>query len=95
VDPAYRILKSMKTSTGIGLAIVLFVAAALRGAGPDLRMRVLIKPGAMSEATGKGNVAVEITISQIDVPAGALLLSLNTMVPGSSKPQTVEGAYGE
>ena len=81
----------MKTSTGIGLAIVLLAAAALRGAEPAHRMKVLIKPGAMSEAVGKGDVAIDISISDIDVPAGAPLLSLSTMVPGASKPQTVEG----
>jgi len=81
----------MNGSIRNGLASILLVAAALRGAEPDRRMRVLIKPGAMSEATGKGEVAVEISISEIDVPAGAPLLSLSTMVPGSSKPQTVEG----
>jgi len=81
----------MKTLIGIGLATVLFVAAGLRGAEPAHRMRVLIKPGAMSEAAGKGDVAIDISISEIDVPAGAPLLSLSTMVPGSSKPQTVEG----
>jgi len=81
----------MKTSTIIGLAAFLFVAATLRGAEPAPRMRVLIKPGLMSEAVGKGDVAIEISISEVDFPAGAPLLSLNTMVPGSSKPQTVEG----
>jgi hypothetical protein len=81
----------MKMSTGIGLAAVLSVAAALCGADPDRRMKVLIRPGAMSEAVGKGEVAIEIGVSEIDVPAGASLLSLNTMVPGLSKPQTVEG----
>ena len=80
----------MKT-TRIGLATILLVTTWLPGAEPDHRMRVLIKPGAMSEAVGKGVVAVEISLSEIDVPAGAPLLSLNTMVPGSSKPQTVEG----
>jgi len=81
----------MKTSTRIGLAIVLCVAAALRGAEPAHRMRVLIKPGAMNQAVGKGDVAIEISISEIAVPAGVPLLSLSTMVPGASKPQTVEG----
>jgi hypothetical protein len=81
----------MKTSIGIGLAAILFVATALRAAEPAHRMRVLIKPGAMSEALGKGEVAIDISISDIDVPAGAPLLSLSTMVPGASKPQTVEG----
>src|ERR1700693_3949337 len=81
----------MKTSTRIGLATVLSVAAALRGAEPAHRMRVLIKPGAMNQAVGKGDVAIDISISEIDVPAGAPWLSLSTMFPGASKPQTVEG----
>jgi hypothetical protein len=76
----------MKMSTRIGLAAVLSVAAALCGAEPDHRMKVLIKPGAMSEAVGTGEVAIEIRVSEIDVPAGAPLLSLSTMVPGLSKP---------
>lgn len=53
-------------------------------------MRVLIKPGAMSEATGKGEIAVSLRIPAVDFPAAAPLLSLSTMVPGASKPQTVE-----
>src|ERR1700679_3788435 len=81
----------MKTSIRIGLATVLSVAAALRGAEPAHRMRVLIKPGAMNQAVGKGDVVIDISISEIDVPAGAPLLSLSTMVPGLRKPQTVEG----
>jgi hypothetical protein len=80
----------MKTSTIIALATVLSVAAVFRGAEPAPRMRVLIKPGPMSEAVGKGDVSIYISIPQVDVPAGAPLLSLSTMVPGSSKPQTVE-----
>jgi hypothetical protein len=80
----------MKTSTIIALATVLSVAAVLRGAEPAPRMRVLITPGPMSEAVGKGDVSIYISIPQVDVPAGAPLLSLSTMVPGSSKPQTVE-----
>ncbi len=81
----------MKTSISVGVAIVLFVCAEPGGAEPAPLMRVLIKPGAMSEAAGKGEVAVEIRIPAIDVPAGASLLSLSTMIPGASKPQTVEG----
>lgn len=45
---------------------------------------------AMSEVAGKGEVGIEIRIPALTVAAGALLLSLSTMVPGSSKPQTVE-----
>ena len=81
----------MKMSMRVGLATVLFVAAALYGAGPAHRMRVLIKPGAMSEAMGKGEVAIEMRISAVNVPAGAPLLSLSTMIPGASKPQMVVG----
>lgn len=81
----------MKMSTRVGLAIVLSIAAALGSAESAYRMKVLIKPGAMSEAVGKGEVAIVIRISGIDVSAGAPLLSLNTMVPGLSKPQRVEG----
>jgi predicted metalloprotease with PDZ domain len=80
----------MKRLTRIVLATLVFVGAALRASEADHRMRVLIKPGAMSEAVGKGEVAIEMTISEIDVPSGAPLLSLSTMVPGLSKPQTVE-----
>jgi hypothetical protein len=79
----------MKT-TRIRLATVVFAVAVLRGAEPDRRMKVLIKPGAMSEAVGKGEVAIELSLSEIDVPAGAPLLSFSTMVPGLSKPQTIE-----
>jgi len=43
------------------------------------------KAGAMSEVVGKGEVSVDINISEIDVPAGAPLLSLSTMLPGLSK----------
>jgi hypothetical protein len=45
----------------------------------------------MSEAVGKGEVSVDIRIPQMNVQAGAPLLSLSTMLPGLSKPQTVEG----
>src|ERR1700691_4639141 len=78
-------------ATRIGLATVVIALAALRGAEPAHQMRVLIKLGAMSEIFGKGDLTVEINISDIDIPAGAPLLSLNTMVPGLSKPQTVDG----
>src|ERR1700722_17761670 len=60
-------------------------------AQPAPRMTILIKPGPMSEAIGKGELSVDIDIPQMNVPAGAPLLSLSTMLPGLSKPQTVEG----
>jgi rhamnogalacturonan endolyase len=58
---------------------------------PQPRMTVLIQPGAMSAAAGKGEVAVTIRVPGMDVPAGAPLLALSTTLPGLSKPQSVEG----
>jgi hypothetical protein len=78
----------MSVAHRIALAVMCGVAA-LRGADSSSVMTVLIKPSAMSEASGKGELGIEIRASGFDVPAGAPLLSLNTMVPGLSKPQTV------
>lgn len=75
----------------IGLTIVLTLCAGLSGAETAPRMTVLIKPGAMSETAGKGNLDIEIRVPDLDVLAGGPLLSLSTMLPGLSKPQTVEG----
>ena len=80
----------MKTSIRIGVALVVSVCAELGGAEPAPRMTVMIKPGAMSEAAGQGDVDVSLRIPAVDFPAGAPLLRLSTMVPGSSKPQTVD-----
>jgi hypothetical protein len=80
-------IDAMKTTTmliGIDLATVLFLSAGLSGAEPARLMRVLIKPGAMSEMVGKGDVDIEMTVPDVEVPAGAPLLSLSTMVPGAT-----------
>jgi hypothetical protein len=53
-------------------------------------MTVRIKPGTMSQPTGKGEIAVSIRVPAVDFPAGAPLLSLTILVPGVGKPQTVE-----
>jgi M61 glycyl aminopeptidase len=81
----------MKTLTRIGVATLLLICAELGGTEPAPRMTVLIKPGAMSEAVGKGDVSVDIRVPEVDFPAGAPLLVLSTMLPGLSKPQTVDG----
>jgi len=44
-------------------------------------MTVLIKPGVMSEAVGKGNLDVTMTIPGVDVAAGAPFLSMDMFVP--------------
>lgn len=80
-------IDAMKTTTkliGIDLATVLFLSAGLSGAELARLMRVLIKPGAMSEMVGKGDVDIEMTVPDVEVPAGAPLLSLSTLVPGST-----------
>jgi len=81
----------MKAFIGTALAAGLALAVGLAGAAPAPLMRVLIRPGAMSESAGKGDVDVSITIAAVDVAGGSPLLSLSTMVPGSSKPQEVIG----
>ena len=40
---------------------------------------------------GRSEVAIETSVSGIDIRARAPVLSLNTMVPGLSKPQMIEG----
>jgi predicted metalloprotease with PDZ domain len=52
-------------------------------------MTVLIKPGAMSETAGKGDLDVMMTIPGMDVAAGASLLSMGMFVPGLARPQTL------
>jgi len=50
-------------------------------AQPAPLMTVLIKPGVMSEAVGKGNLDVTMTIPGVDVAAGAPFLSMDMFVP--------------
>lgn len=52
-------------------------------------MTVLIKPGVMSEAAGKGDLDVTMTIPGMNVPAGEPLLSMGMFVPGLARPQTL------
>ena len=75
----------MKTFIGAAVAAGLFLCAGSAGAEPAPLMRVLIKPGAMSVTVGKGDVDVTMTISAVNVAAGAPLLSLSTMVPATAR----------
>ena len=52
-------------------------------------MTVLIKPGVMSAAAGKGDLDVTMTIPDMDVAAGAPVLSMGMFVPGLARPQTL------
>jgi len=53
-------------------------------------MSVLIKPGVMSEAVGKGDLDVTMTIPAMDVAAGAPFLSMGMFVPGLARPQVLQ-----
>ena len=52
-------------------------------------MTVLIKPGVMSEAIGKGDLDVTMTIPSVDVAAGAPFLSMGMFVPGLARAQVL------
>ena len=52
-------------------------------------MKVLLKPGTMSEATGTGNLHVTLTVPRMHVAAGKPLFVLGWMAPGMSQPQPV------
>lgn len=52
--------------------------------------RIVIRPGAMSEAAG-GIVEITEFFPEMDVPAGAPLLSIQNSAPGMSFPQAMEG----
>jgi poly-gamma-glutamate capsule biosynthesis protein CapA/YwtB (metallophosphatase superfamily)/predicted metalloprotease with PDZ domain len=68
---------------------VLALSAGTVNAAPVPLMKVLIKPGPMSQTTGTGDIDVRLTIPEVHVPAGAVLLRLGTIVPGMAKPQPV------
>jgi hypothetical protein len=63
--------------------------AAAVNAAPAPLMTVLIKPGRVNQTAGTGDVEVLLTLPEVHVPAGAALLRLGTIVPGMSKPQSV------
>ena len=52
-------------------------------------MTVLIKPGVMSEAVGKGDLDVTMTIPGMHVAGGAPFLSMGMFVPGLARPQVL------
>ena len=52
-------------------------------------MKILLKPGTMSEATGMGDLDVTLTVPRMHVAAGKPLFVLGWMAPGMSQPQAV------
>lgn len=68
--------------------IAAFATPTLRAQNAPL-MTVLIKPGVMSEAVGKGDLDVTMNIPNMNVAAGQPLLSMGMFVPGLARPQTL------
>lgn len=84
--------RSSKTlRTTIATVLVVWIAAGATAVAQDAPlMTVLIKPGVMSEAVGKGNLDVTMTVPRMDVAAGAPFLSMGMFVPGLARPQVLE-----
>jgi predicted metalloprotease with PDZ domain len=80
-------LKTRVRATCYAVLAALFAGTV--NAAPAPLMKVLIKPGPMSQTAGTGDVEVILTIPEVHIPAGAALLRLGTMVPGMAKPQPV------
>ncbi len=64
-------------------------AQAAQGAQSAPLLTVLIKPGVMSEAVGKGDLDIEMKIPGLRVAAGAPFLSMGMFVPGLARPQVL------
>ncbi|MDQ8164464.1 MAG: peptidase M61 [Gemmatimonadota bacterium] len=62
-------------------------AAGAQGAPEAPLLTVLIKPGVMSEAVGKGDLDIEMRIPGLNVAAGAPFLSMGMFVPGLARAQ--------
>jgi predicted metalloprotease with PDZ domain len=77
------------TGAIVALALPFLIAAAAPGEPP--LMTVVIKPGPMSEAAGKGDVDIAMTIPAVNAPAGATLLSMGLYTPGLARPHTMSG----
>jgi predicted metalloprotease with PDZ domain len=76
------------TGAILALALPLLTAAAAPGA-PLMTLR--IKPGPMSEAVGKGDVDIVMTIPEVEAPAGQVLLSKGLYTPGLARAHTMSG----
>ena len=79
----------MPPRLGATLAWIAALCAPVARAQDAPLMTVLIKPGVMSEAAGKGSLDVTMTIPGMDVAAGSPLLSMGMFVPGLARAQTL------
>jgi predicted metalloprotease with PDZ domain len=72
------------------LAAIALLGPSMSQAQSAPLMSVLIKPGVMSEAVGKGDLDVTMTIPGMDVAAGAPFLSMGMFVPGLARAQVLQ-----
>ncbi|HEV7136876.1 MAG TPA: hypothetical protein VGN43_09600 [Steroidobacteraceae bacterium] len=77
----------MKSLAGAALALCLMAGSA--GAATAPLMTVSIEPSAMDPSSGRGEVAIALTVPEARIAAGAPLLSLVRMAPGMSGPEPV------
>lgn len=80
-------LHTARRGATLGLIAILFASTSPAQDAP--LMTVVIRPGVMSEAVGKGNLDVTMTIPGMDVAAGAPFLSMGMFVPGLARAQTL------
>ena len=78
----------MRTVIGAMLAMALPLAVQAEARTAPL-MTILIKPGPMSEAVGKGPVDIAMAIPAVDAPAGKPLFSMGLYTPGLAHPHTM------
>lgn len=71
-------------------ALAISLPAMAVGAPQAPLMTVLIKPSAMDEASGKGDVAVTIAVPAMAVAPGEPLFTLGSGAPGMPSPQPLE-----
>jgi hypothetical protein len=71
----------------LGMSVALLGGHVL--AAPAPLMTVLMKPGLVDQAAGRGDLDVILSMPEVDAPAGASLISMGTRVPGMAEPLKV------
>ena len=71
------------------LTLALSAPPCLAGPSTEPELQLRIKPGPMSQSTGRGEVEVSLTVPGVRIAAGAALFSLTTQSPGMRAPQPV------
>lgn len=82
-----RLCRTLVTRVGLAASLLLGPMAVRAQVAP--LMTVVVRPGAMSEELGRGDLDVTMTIPGVDVAAGAPLLRMGMFVPGLARPQVL------